>query len=598
MSKFKRTNRGNTATQKAIVVGTGNQNLAAGALVNGTTSLAIADNQLGVLSWDFDGTVALGTFITAGVTAANVRAIKVLQGTNTSASIHTADIWGVSEPGYVESGIIHRDLIRSVTTLVYRVPSYSAYAVTDIPTVTAATEYGAYVYLYGVRNDREYSDNDEVVYETVETPDSLSSITDPTDWVISGMLYKFNSRSRLAYVSNSAAIQRGNKNYIALGINTAGSFGQALGTITCAGTPTTIPVMKSYDVDGNAATTNLITNVELVKALAKVIDNQADAVTAGATITDQITTSSTIEIIDPKEAGKGVQARATVTMTNVANLAGDTITVNGTALVEGVDWARGASTTTAATAFAAAVNSGVTGITATSSGAVVTLKAVAYGVAGNAYTLAYVDGGSAGATISGATFAGGAASNIDAFIFIGLDQPKSVYFDDIMQVQNQVEVNVAAGFTSGATTKTKVVYDEGTNQGWKWTIEDNDRARMTRHTAQNVPFGEYFSRGFTFVDPTVNYTATLIDYYDYEETLTTREQTPKQLAILLAATATCTTVTQAVTNLATTDAIVTATTDAGTVASLEAILGAWLDSAVTYSGHVLKGVSATGANFA
>ena len=598
MSKFKRTNRGNTATQKAIVVGTGNQNLAAGALVNGTTSLAIADNQLGVLSWDFDGTVALGTFITAGVTAANVRAIKVLQGTNTSASIHTADIWGVSEPGYVESGIIHRDLIRSVTTLVYRVPSYSAYAVTDIPTVTAATEYGAYVYLYGVRNDREYSDNDEVVYETVETPDSLSSITDPTDWVISGMLYKFNSRSRLAYVSNSAAIQLGNKNYIALGINTAGSFGQALGTITCAGTPTTIPVMKSYDVDGNAATTNLITNVELVKALAKVIDNQADAVTAGATITDQITTSSTIEIIDPKEAGKGVQARATVTMTNVANLAGDTITVNGTALVEGVDWARGASTTTAATAFAAAVNSGVTGITATSSGAVVTLKAVAYGVAGNAYTLAYVDGGSAGATISGATFAGGAASNIDAFIFIGLDQPKSVYFDDIMQVQNQVEVNVAAGFTSGATTKTKVVYDEGTNQGWKWTIEDNDRARMTRHTAQNVPFGEYFSRGFTFVDPTVNYTATLIDYYDYEETLTTREQTPKQLAILLAATATCTTVTQAVTNLATTDAIVTATTDAGTVASLEAILGAWLDSAVTYSGHVLKGVSATGANFA
>lgn len=598
MSKFKRTNRGNTATQKAIVVGTGNQNLAAGALVNGTTSLAIADNQLGVLSWDFDGTVALGTFITAGVTAANVRAIKVLQGTNASASIHTADIWGVSEPGYVESGIIHRDLIRSVTTLVYRVPSYSAYAVTDIPTVTAATEYGAYVYLYGVRNDREYSDNDEVVYETVETPDSLSSITDPTDWVISGMLYKFNSRSRLASVSNSAAIQRGNKNYIALGINTTGSFGQALGTITCASTPTTIPVMKSYDVDGNAATTNLIANVELVKALAKVIDNQADAVTAGATITDQITTSSTIEVIDPKEAGKGVQARATITMTNVGNLATDTITVNGTALVEGTDWARGASTTTAATAFAAAVNSGVTGITATSSGAVVTLKAVAYGTAGNAYTLTYTDGGSAGATVSGATFAGGAASNIDAFIFIGLDQPKSVYFDDIMQVQNQVEVNVAAGFTSGTTTKTKVVYDEGTNQGWKWAIEDNDRARMTRHTAQNVPFGEYFSRGFTFVDPTVNYTATLIDYYDYEETLTTREQTPKQLAILLAATATCTTVTQAVTNLATTDAIVTATTDAGTVASLEAILGAWLDSAVTYSSHVLKGVSATGANFA
>lgn len=598
MSKFKRTNRANTASQKVILVGSGDQALASGALVNGTTSLGIADNQLGVLSWDFDGTVALGTFITAGVTAAQVSSIKVLQGTNTSSAIHTANAWEVSEPAYVESGIIHRDLIRSVSTLVYRVPSYSAYAVTDVPTITASTEYGAYVYLYGVRNDREWSDNDEVVYETIETPTSLTSIVDPTDYVINGLLHKFNARSRVASVSNSASVQRGNKNYIALAINSAGSFGQALGTITCASTPTTIPVMKSYDVDGNSTTTNLIANVELVKALAKVIDAQADAVTAGATITDQITTSSTIEVIDPQEAGKGVQARATVTMTNVGNLAGDTITVNGTALVEGVDWARGASTTTAATAFAAAVNSGVSGISATSSGAVVTLKAVAYGTAGNAYTLTYTDGGSAGATISGATFAGGSATNIDAFIFIGLDQPKSVYFDDIEQVQNNVEVNVANGFTSTSVTKTKVGYDEGTNQGWKWVIEDNDRARMQRHTPQNVPFGEFFSRGYTFVDPTVNYTATLIDYYDYEETLTTREQTPKQLAILLAATATCTTVTTAVSNLSSGDAIATATSDTTTVASLEGIFGAWLDSARTYSGHALKGVSATGANFA
>lgn len=597
MSKFKRTNRAQTASQEIILVGDGDQALASGALVDGTTSLGIANQQLGVLSWDFDGTVALGNFITAATTAAQVQAIKVIQGTPKSASIHTVEPWEVSDKGYVESGIIHRDNIRSISTEVYEAPVYSAHAFTDIPTIAAATEYSAYVYLYSVRNDRDWSDNDEVVYETFETPDTLTSITDPTDYVISNLMYKFNTRSRVASVSNSASVRRGNKDYIALAINSAGSFGQALGTITCLTTPTTIPVMKSYDAQGNATTTNLIANAELIAALAGVIKGQADAVTAGTTITDQITTSSTIEVIDPKEAGKGVQARATVTMTNVANLAGDTITVNGTALVEGVDWARGASTTTAATAFAAAVNSGVSGISATSSGAVVTLKADVYGVAGNAYTLTYTDGGSAGATVSGATFAGGSATNIDAFIFIGLDEQKASYFDNIEQVMNNVDVNLANGLVDSTIISTKVNPEEGTGQGWKWVINSDDRYQLTVHTPQNVPHGEYFSKGVTYITPTFNYTSTTIEFYDYEETLTTRQVTPKKLHILLTASATCTTVSTAVTNLATGRAIATATDDTTTVAALEATLGAWLDSARTYSGHRLTGSATTGANF-
>src|SRR6056297_4213100 len=119
MSKFKRTNRANTASKEIILVGSGDQALASGALAGDSTSLNIADGQLGVLSWDFDGTVALGTFITAGVTAANVQAVKVLQGTPKSNAIHTVEPWEVSDQGFVESGIIHRSNIRSVATAPY-----------------------------------------------------------------------------------------------------------------------------------------------------------------------------------------------------------------------------------------------------------------------------------------------------------------------------------------------------------------------------------------------------------------------------------------------------------------------------------------------
>ena len=148
MSKFKRTNRANTASKEVILVGTGDVALASGALSTASTSVNIANGQLGALSWDFDGTVTLGNFITAGVTAANVRAIKIVQGTPKSSATHTVDPWEVSDKAYVESGIIHRDNIRSVATAAYKVSSYSASAETDLPTITAANEYGAYVYLY------------------------------------------------------------------------------------------------------------------------------------------------------------------------------------------------------------------------------------------------------------------------------------------------------------------------------------------------------------------------------------------------------------------------------------------------------------------
>lgn len=620
MSKFKRTNRAQTASQEVILVGDGDQALASGALAGSTTALGIADAQLGVLSWDFDGTVALGNFITAGTTAAQVQAIKVLQGTPKSSAIHTVEPWEVSDKGYVESGIIYRDNIRSISTIVYETPIYSAYAVTDLPTIAAATEYSAYVYLYSVRNDRDWSDNDEVVYETFETPDSLTGITDTTEYVISNLLYKFNTRSRVSSVSNAASVRRGNKDYIALAVNTSGSAGAdggtVIGNVTCAGTPTTIPVMRSYDAQGNATTTNLVANAELVAALAGVIKKQADQVAAGESITNQITTSSTIEVIDPKTAGDGTRASGTLTATGNFQ-ANDAVTIGAVQYTfvaspsSANDVDLGADLATSLSNLAAAINgTGVAGttygsgtvanaaVTATATATTLVVTATADGVAGNSVVFTEdVDGGSAFSVTGSGTLTNGSDSNINAFIFIGLEEQKAVYFDNIEQVMNNVEVNLANGLVDGDIVTSKVDPEEGTGQGWKWVIKSDDRYQLGVHTPQNVPYGEFFSKGVSYLNSTYNYTSTTIEYYDYEETLTTRQVTPKRLHILLTATATCTTVSTAVTNLATGRAIATATDDTTTVAALEATLGAWLDSARTYSGHRLTGSSTTGANF-
>jgi hypothetical protein len=618
MSKFKRTNRANTASKEVILVASGDQALASGALVNGTTSLGIADGQLGVLSWDFDGTVALGTFITAGVTAANVKAVKVLQGTPKSSAVHTVEPWEVSDKGFVESGILYRSNIRSVATAPYRVSSYSAYAVTDLPSISAATEYGAYVYLYGVRNDRDWGDNDEVVYESFETPDSLAGITDTQSYVLENLLYKFNTRSRLASVSNSAGIRRGNKNYIALAINTSGSAGsdagQALGTITCASTPTTIPVMRSYDKDGNVVTTNLIANAQLIKALAKVIKDQADN---ASSITNQITAASTIEVIDPKTAGNGVKASGTLTATgnftaNDAVTIGDetyTFVATPGATANNVDL--GADLATSLSNLAAAINgTGTAGttygtntvanadVTAVATATTVVVTARTAGASGNSIVFTEdTDGGSVFSVTGSGTLTNGSNTNVDAFIFIGLDEPKAAYFDNIEQVMNNVEVNVASGLNTSDVINTRISYDEGTGQGAKWIIQNDNRYQLNVHTQQNQPFMEFFSKGVTYLDKDKNYTSTIIDYYDYEETLTTRQVTPKQLILLLEASATCTNVSTAVTNLASGDAISTATDDSTTVSSLEGILGAWLDSTSTYSDLQYKGSASSGDIF-
>lgn len=586
MGKFK---RDNTRKGIDILVATGDQSLATGTLVNATSALGIASGQLGVLSEDFSGTAPKGTFITAGHTVTNVDAIRVLQGTPKSSNITTVDVWEVSDKGYMSSDIIYRDNIVSVSSIKCRIGAYSSAVCSAFTAPVANTEYLTFVYLDSIRDDRDYSDNDNVFHALVQTPTSLAGISDTTELVIGGTAIDINKRSRMVGVSNQSSV-KGNKNVVAFGINTAGSFGQALGTITNA---------TSFTFMSDNGTSSVFTSSnEFVRTVGEWINGSA------------LTGSSTIEVLDPDEIGKGVQAQATVTITDYTQLGTDVITVNGTALTEGTDWNAATSNDVTATNLAAAIDA-LSGYSASASGAVVTIITDTYGVAGNTETLAYTDGGSAGATISGGTFAGGAATNIDVIVVMGLDAVKAVYADNIEQVRTSVKVNFGDAFR--ATTAPTVVNtqaDEGTGSGVVWDIVNDDRHQLTIHTMQNQPFYEVFSEGVNYINQTKSYSASIIEYYDYEETLTLTHATSKQLVILLpceVSSAFGGTAADAATNIGAGNAAITTLTsnDAGTgtasantLSELNASLGVWLESARTYTGHKLLAESTAANNFA
>lgn len=107
------------------------------------------------------------------------------------------------------------------------------------------------------------------------------------------------------------------------------------------------------------------------------------------------------------------RASATVEVVDYSALALATLTVNGTALVEGTDFDAETDNDTTAGNIATAVSL-ISGFTASADGATVTIYWETPGTAGNAKTLASSD--ETNLTISGATLSGGvAATYTDSF---------------------------------------------------------------------------------------------------------------------------------------------------------------------------------------
>lgn len=135
---------------------------------------------------------------------------------------------------------------------------------------------------------------------------------------------------------------------------------------------------------------------------------------------------------DGTEEVAAVASTGSITISNNSLIGGDTITINGVSLVEGVDFTQGATAADTATSLKVAIDGNVTLnvlINVTIVGNVLNIEAQTAGVAGDAITLLYTDSGSGVAvTLSGANLTGG----VDAILATDITDLK-LYVDAIVE---------------------------------------------------------------------------------------------------------------------------------------------------------------------
>ena len=150
---------------------------------------------------------------------------------------------------------------------------------------------------------------------------------------------------------------------------------------------------------------------------------------SGVTITDSRTgavfNGQTLTVI--KDGVTGAAASGTVTINAFGSIAGATITIGGTALVEGVDWNAAVDNPTTAASLATAID-GLAAVNGASAGNVVTITADTAGTAGNSITL--VTTHPANAAVSGASLTGGVNSaNADKTLYNNIVKEISKTFE-------------------------------------------------------------------------------------------------------------------------------------------------------------------------
>ena len=288
---FKRTNK---SAMPVIMTVTGDRVLqSTGSLVGVTTALGIADGNIGLISWDYNGSEPLGDFMQAAdCTVANVSAIKVVRGTPASANTTLADLWEVGDKTHLESGIIRPENIRSVTTKVGRFAQWGASTISGFSTPQDNVEYKAYLRLLSVRNDKYYGDNDNVLHVSVPATDFTAlGTTDPLDYVLQNLGDQLNRYGK--YTALNSSHKKGNHNTLTLGINTAGGGGTVLNAIAEGDT------ISFIVIDG--VTSTFVADKAFIQALAQAcVDATIDWDTA------------TLETIDVTAAGTAATINALI----------------------------------------------------------------------------------------------------------------------------------------------------------------------------------------------------------------------------------------------------------------------------------------------
>ena len=176
---------------ETVLVATGDRALASGVFTTTGNSVNILDGQLGVMSYDQNSSVkGVGAYLASGDDSNEVQAIKIVQGTPASANTLNADVWEVGDKSHVESGVIRKGNIKSVSVKKWVPGTYGAAAITNFPTPTNDTDYLMYLKLDSVRMDKEFSTmNDNVIIgSSAGINYTTAGIANAKDYVLSNVL--------------------------------------------------------------------------------------------------------------------------------------------------------------------------------------------------------------------------------------------------------------------------------------------------------------------------------------------------------------------------------------------------------------------------
>lgn len=554
--------------QEYFIVETGDQAVpVTGNLIAAGSSVNIASGQVGGVAAEKFGTYDYNEFLAASATVALIPSIKIVQGTPAATDNSGATGWFNQDKGWVETPAIKKDTVLSIGTFLPDVGKYSSVFFKNLPTTVEDKEYALNLFLTSVRKDKEYGPNEDQTTYSYKKAD-LSAYTDNTDFVVQHVLYQVNLASKWNNLQPSW-LQNRQKQQLALAINTAGSNvgGTVIGTLKVGDT---VPVQT----DGTT-TFSVTVDKPFVQMLTDAIANDV-----------AITATSTIELIDLTNAGTGQRATGTFQVTAFANMTTDTITIGSTALVEGTDFDAVTSDEVTATNLAAAIDA-VSGYTASATTDTVTVIYDTYGTAGNSVVWTYTDGGSSGGTISGSgTLTGGSATNINAFLLVGLDHDLAQAHDDIQATK--VTVNATLGgqwYTDGGYTKTvtsRAAEETGTAR--KLKIQYDSRAFAQTGSQQLAGHSDELLLAPNYISTTSTqlYTTTVIDVRDDSEKPSGGSYIANQFRVWMLVKATDDSASATPGG----GGITTSSESSTTVTDLESVLGDWLqgNANVSYNG--------------
>lgn len=244
-----------TPRSERFLVASGNQNLASTGSIYSNTgdSVGLANGQLGVISWDSDGFVPKGTFLTATNgpssapnTFADVDTIKIVQGTPASTAVSSlngvnANLASSGGPAYVSSMPINDESKLRFAGTAYSVASRSAWVVGAqtgnagaFPT-TNQTDVRMYVSMHSNRVNKFYGrNNDDMVIGKSDAVDftalGLTTDAERQSYITANIANDLNLFSRAVQLPTNRAF--GYKDYVVFAVNVAGGSGTAISAIS------------------------------------------------------------------------------------------------------------------------------------------------------------------------------------------------------------------------------------------------------------------------------------------------------------------------------------------------------------------------------